>query len=958
MFFAIKESSVAAFIEKTRFRLPLEVNDQFLLLIKAVFMVRILLLVACLCLAVSVSAQSLSGVVKDKASDEVLISATVKLVPENGSALFTTTDLSGQFYFNKLKSGTYVLNISYVGYKAFMETVKIANTSNKINVYIQENSQLLGEVAVTGRATRAEQRGDSLMYNAEAFKVMQGSSAEDLLAKMPGVVVEGGTVQAQGEQVEKILVDGKEFFEGDVSLAVKNLPSDIIASIEIFDKKSDQSEFTGFDDGEEVKTINIVTKTGFRQGTFGEMTAGYGTDERYKVNGNLNFFNENQRISVLGMSNNVNQQNFSQEDLTGILSSNSGNKRKGFRNGGGKKGYQSGSSVADFMIGSMDGLTSTNGLGLNYVDQWGKKLKITSSYFFNKSDNQTLQQTNRNYLDAALAGMSYEEYKENYLTNWNHRFNFKLDYQINERSSLLFRPSLSFQNMDSNNSLQGTNKTDGALSNETSTTAVGENKAYNIGADLLFRHRFTKPGRTLSWMLSGRMSNTDGSNRSDFTDLLYSSLEQNIPEEHSQLKNNIKKQYSFRSNLTFTEKISDELQLQLGYKLNYSDSENGQKTFVSRPDEESYEQLDENLSSMYRSDYLTQSGNVGIRYQSDRWNAMLRLETQWANLKGDLTYPQSEHHSRSYFSVLPSLMFHYVLDQTNSLQFRYRSITSSPSITDLQSVVNNSNPLFLFAGNPYLDQELSHIANLRYIHTTKSGHTFIAMLGATYKQKYIGDSTFVANENIELVPSVTLNKGAQFTRPINLNGYYSLQSMLTYGFPLDLIRSNINVSVAANYTNTPTVFNGVTSDTRELNLIPKIIIGSNINKNIDFTTSYSAAINNIFSSSDEATSNDYITHTASVKLGCMFFWGLTLRSTFNYVGYTGLDTGTEDYCLWNLSLGKKFLKNNAAEIKLEAFDVLKQNRNFTHRLESNYCDYISSNVLEPYMMLSLTYTIR
>ena len=264
-------------------------------------------------------------------------------------------------------------------------------------------------------------------------------------------------------------------------------------------------------------------------------------------------------------------------------------------------------------------------------------------------------------MDAALAGMSYEEYKENYLTNWNHRFNFKLDYQINERSSLLFRPSLSFQNMDSNNSLQGTNKTDGALSNETSTTAVGENKAYNIGADLLFRHRFTKPGRTLSWMLSGRMSNTDGSNRSDFTDLLYSFLEQNIPEEHSQLKNNIKKQYSFRSNLTFTEKISDELQLQLGYKLNYSDSENGQKTFVSRPDEESYEQLDENLSSMYRSDYLTQSGNVGIRYQSDRWNAMLRLETQWANLKGDLTYPQSEHHSRSYFSVLPSLMFHYVL---------------------------------------------------------------------------------------------------------------------------------------------------------------------------------------------------------------------------------------------------------------------------------------------------------
>ena len=145
------------------------------------------------------------------------------------------------------------------------------------------------------------------MYNAEAFQVMMGSSAEDLLAKMPGIVVEGGTIQAQGEQVQKVLVDGKEFFDGDVNLAIKNLPSDVIASIEIFDKKSEQAEFTGFDDGEEVKTINIVTKSGFRQGTFGEVSGGYGTDDRYKVNGNINFFNDDRRISILGMSNNVNQ---------------------------------------------------------------------------------------------------------------------------------------------------------------------------------------------------------------------------------------------------------------------------------------------------------------------------------------------------------------------------------------------------------------------------------------------------------------------------------------------------------------------------------------------------------------------------------------------------------------------------------------------------------------------------
>ena len=152
-------------------------------------------------------------------------------------------------------------------------------------------------------------------------------------------------------------------------------------------------------------------------------------------------------------------------------------------------------------------------------------------------------------------------------------------------------------------------------------------------------------------------------------------------------------------------------------------------------------------------------------------------------------------------------------------------------------MIDNSNPLFLSAGNPNLDQQVSHTANLRYLRTTKSGHTFIAMVGATIQQDYVADSTFVAKEDIALSPTVTLNKGSQFTRPVNLDGYYSLQSMVTYGFPVDFLRSNINFSLSANYANVPTIFDGVESRTRELNLIPKLIIGSNISKNLDFTAS-------------------------------------------------------------------------------------------------------------------------
>ena len=906
-------------------------------------------------------AQSLSGTVTDKTTKEGLISATVQLVSSDGKSSYTSTDLNGNFQFKKLQPGTYTLQVTYVGYKSYNAKQTLSEGQEKrVKIEMTEDAQLLGEVSVQGRATRAEQQGDSLLYNAEAFQVMMGSSAEDLLAKMPGIVVEGGTIQAQGEQVQKVLVDGKEFFDGDVNLAIKNLPSDVIASIEVFDKKSEQAEFTGFDDGEEVKTINIVTKGGFRQGTFGEVSGGYGTDDRYKVNGNLNFFNDDRRISVLGMSNNVNQQNFSQEDLAGVMAAGNSGRGRGGRGGGGggRSGAPGGSSASNFMVGSLGGVTSANGLGLNYVDQWGEKWKITGSYFFNQSDNLTQQQTDREYFESVLPGMTYSEYQENSMKNWNHRFNMKLDYQMTERTSLQFRPTLSFQNNDSYGLLQGQNLVNGTIDSETETTSMGKSNAYNIGADLMLRHRFLKEGRTLSLMLSGKMSNTDGDTYTDYLNTLYGLELSPVTDDYSQWKQTMNRQYTLRSNLSYTEKLTDNLQLQLGYKMSYTDSENDKKTYDRSAVTDLYDQLDESLSNEYQSGYLTQAGNVGLRYRAGKLSAMLGVDAQWANLKGDLVYPQPDGLSHKYFSVLPSFTLRYLLDRTNSFQLRYRSRSSSPSVTDLQNVIDNSNPLFLSTGNPNLDQQVSHTANLRYLRTTKSGHTFIAMVGATIQQDYVADSTFVAKEDIVLSPTVTLNKGSQFTRPVNLDGYYSLQSMVTYGFPVDFLRSNINFSLSANYANVPTIFDGVESRTRELNLIPKLIIGSNISKNLDFTASYSAGINKMFSSLDTAAESDYVTHTAAAKLGWTFFWGLTFRSTFNYIGYTGLDTGTEDYFLWNLSLGKKFLKNNAAEIRIEAFDVLKQNQAFTHRTGSNYYDYVNSNVLQPYAMISFVYTIR
>ena len=339
------------------------------------FIVRLLLLIIISCfVAVGAHAQAIiRGKVTDKSTSDPLPGATVSVTPNGGKASLGVSDFDGNYKIDNLPAGKYSLRVSYMGYKTYERQVTLSGTESKVvNVSMSEDATMLENLSVEGRATRAQQFGDTLSYSASAFKVLEGSTAEELLAKMPGIVVEGGEVQAQGESVSKVLVDGKEFFDGDINLALKNLPADIIASIEVFDKKSDQAEFTGFDDGEEIKTINIVTRSGYQEGIFGKVYGGYGTDNRYNAGGNINIFDDSQRLSILGMSNNVNQQNFSQEDLSGVMSAQSS--KRGGKRGGGRRG-----GTDNFMVGSLGGVTKTNGVGLNYVNEWNDKLKLTSS---------------------------------------------------------------------------------------------------------------------------------------------------------------------------------------------------------------------------------------------------------------------------------------------------------------------------------------------------------------------------------------------------------------------------------------------------------------------------------------------------------------------------------------------------------------------------------------------------
>ena len=277
---------------------------------------------------------SVSGRAQDSETRQGIQGSTVVLKSIKDTTLFFTTytDTAGFFQFDQLLPDSFRISFSSVGYETFNRSVKLDSANvNMGAVLIPRSSKELTGVTVTATASPATQKGDTVQFSASQFKVARDADAEALIRKMPGITVENGTVTAQGEQVRRVTIDGREFFGDDATAAMRNLPAEIIDKIQVFDRLSDQAQFTGVDDGNAQRAINIVTKASMRNGQFGRLYAGYGTDSRYSAGGNMTFFNGTRRISVVGQANNINQQNFSSQDLMGATS----NPRQG---GGGNRG--------------------------------------------------------------------------------------------------------------------------------------------------------------------------------------------------------------------------------------------------------------------------------------------------------------------------------------------------------------------------------------------------------------------------------------------------------------------------------------------------------------------------------------------------------------------------------------------------------------------------------------------
>lgn len=872
------------------------------------------------------------------------------------------SDAGGRFRIEEVPVGAYLLRVKYLGFADLEQQVQLDEKPLYLgSLKLEAAAVALGEVQVVEQALTAVQKGDTTELNALAYKTLPDASAEDLVSKMPTVVVENGKVKAQGEDVKEILVDGRPFFGSDPTAALRNLPAEVIEKIQIYDQQSDQSQFTGFNDGETSKTINIVTRNGMNNGNFGKVYGGYGPDGKYKFGFNGNLFDGNRRISLIGLSNNINEQNFSAEDLVGVMGGGGGSRGRGGFRGGGGGGFTGGGGGGggDFLVDQQGGIANTNSLGINYSDKWGKKFDISGSYFINHSNNSSDEFLNREYFENNGRNQIYGESSFSDTRNTNHRMNFRIEFEIDSVNSIIMRPRLSLQQNRGNSETFGQTSLNNELLNQTDNLYNSDLTGLNFSNNILFRHRFGKSRRTFSVNVTNGFAPKEGESLLQSENLYFGNQPTSeVLDQRSLLDNN---NWNISTSLNYTEPVGQNSMLMMDYRLSFRQEESDKQVFDFSEATGDYDLINEPLTNIFSNDYITHQAGGSYNYRKGRdFMLMARANVQWSSLINEQEFPNMANYRQDYTNFLPFMMLRYSLSKSTNVQFFYRTSTGLPSIDQLQNVVDNTNPLQLTVGNPDLLQSYQHNVSMRYSSTsTKSNSVFFVYVNAGFTNNYIAKSTFLADSDHPIFADLDVQPGAQLTMPTNLDGYWNLRSFLTYGVPVKAIKSNLNFNISASYSRVPGQINDELnySSTRSYGL--GAVISSNISDKLDFTLSVRPSINQTVNSLQSGVDNRYFSQNSSFRLGWIFSKGFVLRSTVAHQFYNGLSEGfDQNYWLWSGSIGKKIFKNDRGEISVSVFDILGQNQSIQRNVTEIYLEDVQTQTLQRYVMLNFIYQFR
>ena len=948
----------------------------------------LLALVLC-CTAFVAAAQgvgSVSGVVMDAGNSSGLPGAVIEFrLSGSEEVKYYTSGHAGKFTVNGLKYGEYAVVVTFLGYDNTELSFRLAAPSHNLGtILIKESAVKIDAVVKEAVATRTAQRGDTLAYNADAFKTTMDADLTSLLNKMPGITVNGNRIEAQGEKISAIYVDGSEFFGGSVEQALQTLPAQAVQRIEIYDRLSETGQATGIADGGGGKVINIITRESMRHSQFGKLHAGGGYEPsadpvitakaKYTAGGAVNFFDGDRRMSLTTLVNNLNKQNFSADDVKVSSSSNSN------------------TASQNYSVGAQSGVGESQILGFNITDKLGKNKKffVDGTIFFNHTNAKNRYHYDRWYTAPlkvdTLAMMSFAN-PDNYTT----RARMRMEWHIKKHHRMVFIPNVQYRNNSSVNVANGFRwGTQGWRLQPSGND--GWWRAINASLYAQYRMTFKKPGRL--FLVDGsagyyrgwddRDYYSNGSGKSHKTDVMQATVDTTYTRV-------ISASDTSSANIVFTyrEPISRYMQISIIYRPRIESRTRSYDSYTTDHthviDSVALSKVNPYTSSDVHSTFINHRIGAAYRYARRRNWTTISLFYQYSDLINK-DQSKSKPSRYTYHDLIYNATLQWSFDKQNSMRVSLNSDVKAPGMTQLQDYFNVSNSQYISRGNSELRPYCEHSASVRYTHSNlEKGRTFMVAFQAKTIEDYIGTAilyspTVVVGEEGD--PNYKTYNPIQFSQNFNMNGYWRLTGRVSLGLPLTFIKSNINMTAGADYATTPLILK-VSPDNPETGEVDRIVLtkdddwikdadpdcvesmsysfnavlGSNISEKLDFTLSWNGTYNTT-NGTLASFNNHYFMHSASGQLKAVLPLGFTLTGSCLYTQYIGITNGYKDhFTLTNLWLGKKVFKK-LGEVEVGVNDLFNQNRSFSRYVSTGYSQVRYNSILGRHFLVRFTYNLR
>ncbi|MCO6491276.1 MAG: outer membrane beta-barrel protein [Phaeodactylibacter sp.] len=874
---------------------------------------------------------------------EPLPSATIMLLRAQDSILqqFALADARGQFAIKGAKPGQYLLQAAFLGYENHSQPVEIPAGQPSIDVgaiAMQPRAELLGEVVVKEERIPLAIRKDTIEFDAEAFKTQPNAVVEDLLKKLPGVEVgRDGSIRAMGENVERVTVDGKEFFGKDPRLATQNLPADAIDKVQVFDKKSDRAEFSGIDDGQREKTINLALKEDKKKGYFGRLNAGYGDQGRYKGKGNLNRFSPMEQLSILGLANNVNEPGFSLDDYIDFMGGLQGLMRGGGGGGSVRIEINPEEMGLPLNIGGNSGIAGAQAGGVNYNRDFSDNTALNSSLLFNRFDNNLTRSLRRESFLESGAFVTEEESRQRTL-NHNQRLNLRLDHDIDSTQAVRFRAGGAYNTTRLETSSFTENISSGRLSSSSDRFNRADGRQANFDASLLYRKRLGGPGRVFTADASFGMRDLRQGRQVDAVNRFESASDTLLQEQSRDDESN-----SLGAQLSYSEPLGKRSYLEWRYAFQRNRSDFRQEAYDISDGQPVFNPA---LSNAFGSDYTYHRLQSGFRANGRKQSIGASLALQHATLNGELVGPDTAIR-QEFRNLLPALRWQYEFNQSQRLELDYATFVREPGVQQLQPITDNSDPFNIYTGNPSLRPEYANELSLRYF--TFNGallSNFFNTLSFNYTDNPISQAFDIDGDLVRT------------TQPINAPYAWRLRNSANYSTPIRPLKSRINIEAALTYNRSFNEINGRQNRTDQRMASTDVRLENRFKEKFDLAGGLRLEYTQARYSIQEGLNQDVFNPTYYASLQLNLPLGFTLYNSLDYDVFRGRTSGfNQTIARWNGYLAKSLLENKA-EIRFSAYDLLNQNQGIRRRAEFNYVEDERVNVLARYFLVSFTYSVN